>query len=91
MSNATAGPVSRVARETLARIAELPTMGDDKLTDVEAGAARDFTALSLHRKLPEAVQGDRTWQAWEFRKEWQQAAEALWLAIQAERTRRRSV
>lgn len=89
MSKATAAPVTRVAREALEKIETLPDLFDDELAEVEASAARNFTALSLHRKRPESRQGDRTARAWAFRQEWQDAAEALWLAVAAEQDRRR--
>ena len=78
-----------IARQTRDAIDKLPSLADELLRDVENKAARDFTAYTLHAKRPTELQGDRDARSWAIRKEIASAAEALWLAVQAERDRRR--
>lgn len=85
----TAPPVSRVARDLLALIPDLPDMDEAELLATEARAARNFTACSLHASLPESEQGDTSRRAWMLRQEVQDAARHLWLAVQAEQRRQR--
>lgn len=79
-------------RHTANLYAEAATVGiirDEALDALEARAALEFTAYTLHHALPIERQGDTDPRAWQLREQRRYAAERLWLAVQAEREGRR--
>jgi hypothetical protein len=79
----------RFTDEMRAELLGITRLDDDELLETESRAARTFTGYTLHTKLPFDRQGDTGPRAWALRRQRAEAAEMLWLAIQAEYIRRR--